>query len=107
PLHLHDALPISHGPLTAISDYLTQGADIGFHVMLARRNGGMGRSFADPVAGRIRDLGSDGLLLSGDPREGAVLGDQRARRLPPGRGLLVSRRGGAQLVQTVQDPADT
>lgn len=98
---------MTQGPLAVVSDYLTQGADIGFHVVLARRTGGMGRSFADPVAGRIRDLGSDGLLLSGDPREGAILGDQRARRLPPGRGLLVSRRGGAQLVQTVRDSADT
>ncbi|MGW2836606.1 type VII secretion protein EccCa [Streptomyces sp. NPDC001493] len=94
------------GPLTAIGDYLTQAADLGLHVVLARRNGGMSRSTADPVAGRIRELGSGGLLLSGDPREGAVLADQRARRLPPGRGILVSRRTGSLLVQTVHDTAD-
>ncbi|MFF7580966.1 type VII secretion protein EccCa [Streptomyces sp. NPDC008061] len=94
------------GPLAAVSDYLTQAAELGFHVVLARRNAGMSRSLADPVAGRIRDLGSSGLLLSGDPREGAVLGDQRAKRLPAGRGILVSRRGGASLVQTVLDTAD-
>ncbi|WP_327365081.1 type VII secretion protein EccCa [Streptomyces sp. NBC_01217] len=94
------------GPLAAVGDYITQAAEIGFHVVLARRNGGMSRSMADPVAGRIRELGSAGLLLSGDPREGAVLQDQRARRLPPGRGILVSRRSGASLVQTVHDAAD-
>lgn len=94
------------GPLAAVGDYITQAAEIGFHVVLARRNGGMSRSMADPVVGRIRELGSAGLLLSGDPREGAVLQDQRARRLPPGRGILVSRRSGASLVQTVHDAAD-
>lgn len=94
------------GPLAAIGDYVTQAAEIGFHVVVARRNGGLSRSLADPVAGRIRELGADGLLLSGDPREGSVLHDQRARRLPPGRGLLVSRRQGASLLQTVYDPAD-
>ena len=89
-----------------MGDYLTQAAEIGFHVVAARRNGGMSRSLGDPVAGRIRDLGSGGLILSGDPREGTVLGDQRARRLPPGRGIIVSRRSGASLVQTVHDTAD-
>ncbi|WP_329295694.1 type VII secretion protein EccCa [Streptomyces sp. NBC_01455] len=94
------------GPLTAVSDYLTQAAELGFHVVLARRSAGMSRSLADPVATRIRELGSGGMLLSGDPREGTVLGDQRSRRLPPGRGILVSRRGGASLVQTVRDTTD-
>ncbi|SEG91384.1 DNA segregation ATPase FtsK/SpoIIIE, S-DNA-T family, partial [Actinacidiphila yanglinensis] len=95
------------GPLGVVTDYLTQAADIGFHVVLARRNGGAGRSFGDSVAGRIRDLGAAGLLLSGDPREGVVLGDQRARQLPPGRGIHVSRRSGASVVQTVHDTDDT
>ncbi|WP_225847515.1 type VII secretion protein EccCa [Streptomyces sp. HPF1205] len=94
------------GPLGIVADYLTQAADIGFHVVLARRGGGAGRSFGDSVAGRIRDLGTGGLLLSGDPREGVVLGDQRARPLPPGRGILVSRRSGACVVQTVHDTDD-
>ncbi|MEU6341907.1 type VII secretion protein EccCa [Streptomyces sp. NPDC046977] len=94
------------GPLAAVGDYVTQAAEIGFHVVLARRNGGLGRSLADPVAGRIRELGSGGLILSGDPREGAVLQDQRARRLPPGRGIVVSRSSGSSLVQTVHDTAD-
>ncbi|MEV5151377.1 type VII secretion protein EccCa [Streptomyces werraensis] len=94
------------GPLAAVGDYVTQAAEIGFHVVVARRNGGLARSLADPVAGRIRDLGAHGLILSGDPREGAVLHDQRARRFPPGRGLLVSRRGGPSVVQTVYDAPD-
>ncbi|MEU4657747.1 type VII secretion protein EccCa [Streptomyces sp. NPDC023723] len=94
------------GPLAAAADYLTQAADIGFHVVLARRTGGLSRTLADPVAGRLRELGSGGLILSGDPREGIILGDQRAQRLPPGRGFLVSRADVTSLVQTVYDPAE-
>ncbi|MFD1277719.1 type VII secretion protein EccCb [Streptomyces kaempferi] len=37
------------GPLTAVTDYLTQAAELGFHVMLARRSGGTSRSLTDPV----------------------------------------------------------
>ncbi|MGW1045346.1 type VII secretion protein EccCa [Streptomyces sp. NPDC002547] len=94
------------GPLASVSDYLAHATEIGLHVVVARRNGGMGRSVAEPVTGRMRELGSGGLILSGDPREGAVLGDQRARRLPPGRGILVSRRSGAALIQTVHEAAE-
>ncbi|MEU2288326.1 type VII secretion protein EccCa [Streptomyces sp. NPDC013178] len=96
----------SRGPLAVVADYLTQAGEIGFHVVLARRGGNTGRSYAEPVAGRMRELGSGGLLLSGDPREGAVIGDQRAMRLPPGRGFLVFRRHGSTLVQTVYDTAE-
>ncbi|MFB7504391.1 MULTISPECIES: type VII secretion protein EccCa [Streptomyces] len=92
------------GPLAAVNNYLVQAADIGFHVVLARRSGGIGRALtSDPLVSRMRELGSGGLILSGDPREGTVLADQRAQRLPPGRGILVSRHEGASLIQTVQD----
>ncbi|MGW3635804.1 type VII secretion protein EccCa [Streptomyces sp. NPDC005122] len=94
------------GPLAVVTDYLTQAADIGFHVVLSRRSGGVARSMSDVTVSRLRELGSAGLILSGDPREGVVLGDQRAQRLPPGRGILVSRQAGASLVQTVNDTGD-
>jgi S-DNA-T family DNA segregation ATPase FtsK/SpoIIIE len=72
--------------------------------VLARRVGGASRALmSDPVVGRLRELGSPGLVLSGDHREGVLLGDQRAVPLPPGRGMLVSRGRPAQLVQTVHD----
>ncbi|MFF4652824.1 type VII secretion protein EccCa [Streptomyces sp. NPDC001380] len=82
--------------------YLTQGAELGFHVVLARRTGGLARSqMSDPLLARIREYGSGGLLLSGDPREGALLGGHRAAPRVPGRGLLVGRRTEASVVQTV------
>ncbi|PSM42995.1 ATP-binding protein [Streptomyces dioscori] len=97
----------SRNPLAPLVDSLAQAADIGFHLVLGRRTGGATRSaMSDPFVGRLRELGTGGLILSGDPREGVLLGDQRAARQPPGRGTLVSRKGGAVVIQTVHDPAD-
>ncbi|MFB9838986.1 type VII secretion protein EccCa, partial [Actinoallomurus acaciae] len=79
----------SRGPLAPLADYLTQAQELGFHVVLARRVGGASRMLmTDPLVGRLRELGSPGLVLSGDHREGILLGDQRAAQRPPGRGVL-------------------
>jgi S-DNA-T family DNA segregation ATPase FtsK/SpoIIIE len=48
---------------------------------------------------RIRELGSPGIVLAGDPQEGALLGTVRATALPPGRGTLVRRRERPELIQ--------
>ncbi len=59
--------------------------------MLARRVGGSARGAYEAVFGRLRELGSPGLLLSGDPGEGPLLAGTKAAPQPPGRGLLVRR----------------
>jgi S-DNA-T family DNA segregation ATPase FtsK/SpoIIIE len=89
----------SGNPLTALVDYLPQARDIGLHVVVARRSGGAGRAMFDPVIQRLREVGTPGLVLSGDRDEGALLGAVRPSAQPPGRGHLVGRRGDAQLVQ--------
>ncbi|MFL6055082.1 MAG: type VII secretion protein EccCa [Actinoallomurus sp.] len=95
------------GPLAPLVDYLTQSRELGFHVVLARRVGGISRALmSDPLVSRMRELGSPGLILSGDPREGFLLGDQRAVQRPPGRGVLVRRGRPAEVVQTVLDEDD-
>jgi S-DNA-T family DNA segregation ATPase FtsK/SpoIIIE len=66
---------------------------------VARRTGGAGRAILEQVLLRLRELGSPGLLLSGDPQEGALLGAYRAAHQPPGRGLLVRRHERPSLVQ--------
>jgi S-DNA-T family DNA segregation ATPase FtsK/SpoIIIE len=58
----------------------------------------------DPVLQKLRDLGSAGLLLSGDREEGPLVGSARPSRQPAGRGQLVQRRGEAVLVQTALVP---
>jgi S-DNA-T family DNA segregation ATPase FtsK/SpoIIIE len=92
------------GPLAPLAPYVTQAADLGLHVVVARRVGGAARTLmGDPLVGRLREFGADGLILSGDPREGALLGEQRAARRNPGRGVLVRRRQDATMVQIALD----
>jgi S-DNA-T family DNA segregation ATPase FtsK/SpoIIIE len=94
----------ARSPLAPLADYLTQARDVGFHLLLARRVGGIARSFmSDSLLTRMRELGSPGLVLSGDHREGPLIGDQRADRRPPGRGVLVRRGQAPETVQTVLD----
>ena len=91
-------------PLTPILDFLPQARDIGLHVVLTRRIGGAARAMFDPVIGRIRELASPGLMLSGPKEEGPLLGNIKPQLLPPGRGWLVTRRHGARLVQLAWTP---
>ena len=89
----------SGNPLMPLLPLLAQARDIGLHVLVARRSGGAGRGVLESVLLRLRELGSPGLLLSGDPQEGALLGSYRATPQPPGRGLLVRRHEKPSLIQ--------
>jgi len=53
----------------------------------------------EPFLARMRELGAQGVVLSGDASEGALLGSVRPSRRPPGRGTLVTRHStlGVQL----------
>ncbi|TCC18631.1 type VII secretion protein EccCa [Kribbella sindirgiensis] len=91
-------------PLSGLTDYLAHGRDIGLHLVITRRSGGAGRAIYEPLIARLRDLGTPGLLMSGDKSEGPLLGTTKPESLPPGRGRLVGRRGDTQLVQLVECP---
>ena len=86
-------------PLTALADWLPQAVDLGLHVVLARRTGGASRSMYDPVIQQIVELGEQGILLSGDPSEGPLLGNMRPVPQPAGRGVLVRRRESPVVIQ--------
>ena len=86
-------------PLAPLTDLIPQGKDVGFHVVLARKVAGTSRTAFEAVFQRLRETGSPGLIMSGDPQEGALLGTQRASALPPGRGYLVRRNLRTTLVQ--------
>ncbi|WP_248499637.1 type VII secretion protein EccCa [Tomitella gaofuii] len=89
----------SGNPLHPLVEYLSQGKDIGFHLVVARRTGGAARALFDPVLGRLKDLSTDGIVMNGSRDEGPLIGGTRPDQLPPGRGVLVSRSGGHRLVQ--------
>jgi S-DNA-T family DNA segregation ATPase FtsK/SpoIIIE len=87
-------------PLRGIVELLPQARDIGLHVIMTRQFGGAGRALFDPVVQRIKEMGSPGLVMSGNKDEGVLLGNVKAHKLPPGRGYLVDRRNGTRLIQT-------
>ncbi|RAY11457.1 type VII secretion protein EccC [Actinomadura craniellae] len=96
----YDLVATSGNPLLPIVDLLPQARDIGLHLVLARAMGGAGRALFDPAIQRLKDMAAPALIMSGNREEGALFGDIRPTRLPPGRGTLVDRRSGARLVQT-------
>ncbi|MEV0425437.1 type VII secretion protein EccCa [Micromonospora sp. NPDC050495] len=89
-----------NNPLSALHELLPQARDIGLHLIITRRVGGLARALYEPVLQRLRELDSPGLLMSGSREEGAVFGNLRPSPQPPGRGTLVRRRDGQQLIQT-------
>ncbi len=91
-------------PLAPLTSVLARGRDLGLHVVLARRVAGVTRASFEPFFQQLLELRTPGIVLSGDPAEGPLLDGQRARQLPPGRGLLVRRGRRPVLVQTVLAP---
>jgi S-DNA-T family DNA segregation ATPase FtsK/SpoIIIE len=86
-------------PLMSLLDYLPHARDIGLHLVVARRSAGAARAMFEPLLAGLRDIGCMALMMSGSPDEGPLIGSVRPSPLPPGRGILVARRGGPQLVQ--------
>lgn len=94
----------SLNPLLPLVEFLSQAKDVGLHLILTRRSGGAARAMYDPVIGRLRELSADGLVMSGSKDEGALIGGARPSARPPGRGVLVTRAGGEQLIQVANLP---
>ncbi|MFE7577343.1 type VII secretion protein EccCa [Streptomyces sp. NPDC057521] len=87
-------------PLAALTDCLPFARDTGVRFVLARNCAGASRAMYEPFLQRIKELGAQGVVLSGDPAEGDLVGSVRARPMPPGRACMATRRGGKSLVQT-------
>jgi S-DNA-T family DNA segregation ATPase FtsK/SpoIIIE len=91
----YDLVATSQGnPLSALVPMLAQAADVGMHVVLTRRSGGASRASYDQMIQGMTDLGTTGILLSGNPDEGPLIGKLRARKSVPGRAQIVSRESG-------------
>jgi len=96
----------SGNPLAPLAGLLPQARDVGLHVVLARRSGGASRGILEPLLLRLRELGSTGVLLSGNPQEGVLVGDARPRPMPPGRGILVRRHDRNRIIQVAYSDPD-
>ncbi|HET7820979.1 MAG TPA: type VII secretion protein EccCa [Ornithinibacter sp.] len=101
----YDLVVTSAGsPLRPLVPLLAQAGDVGLHLALTRRSGGASRAMFEPVLQAVRDLGSPGILLSGNPDEGALIGRTKPTPQPPGRGRIVSREHGEQVLQLAWHP---
>jgi len=71
--------------LTRLTGLLPHARDIGLHLILARKSGGIGRALFAPFLSAVRDQSPAVLLLDADRDEGTVLGIRPVPQ-PPGRG---------------------
>jgi S-DNA-T family DNA segregation ATPase FtsK/SpoIIIE len=86
-------------PVQVLQPLLAQARDVGLHLAVARRSGGASRALYEPVIQALRDLAMPGLVLAGSPHEGNLIGNVRPMPGPAGRGRLVTRDGGVEVVQ--------
>ena len=86
-------------PVGALQPLMAQARDTGLHIAVARRSGGASRALYESVLQSMRDLAMPGLMLSGSPEEGPLIGTLRPAQAPPGRGRLVTRDSGTETVQ--------
>ncbi|MBL1102348.1 type VII secretion protein EccCa [Streptomyces coffeae] len=89
----------SGNPLAVLTENLPFARDVGMRFIIARNSAGSSRSMFESFMQRVKELGAQGVVLSGDPGEGDILGGVRPRPMPPGRGFFVSRKRGIPLTQ--------
>ncbi len=96
----YDLVAQQGNPLEPLERFLPQAGDIGLHLVLVRNAGGASRAMFSGMFAKMRELSQPGLLMSAPKDEGQIIGNLKARELPPGRGTLVSRlQRGPQLIQ--------
>ena len=101
----YDLVATSTGnPLVPLVPLLAQAGDVGLHLVLTRRTGGAGRAMYEPVLQALKDLAAPGIVLSGSPDEGALIGSAKPVPGVPGRGQLVTREHGRQVIQLAFEP---
>lgn len=92
------------GPLAPLAEYLPFARDTGVRFVIARSSAGASRAMYETFIQRIKELGAQGVVLSGSPAEGDLIGTVRGHPMPPGRGYFATRRRGNLLVQTGRLP---
>ncbi len=98
--------PQGNNPLQPLNEFIPQAKDVGMHIITTRRTGGASRAMYDPVLGKLKEIASPGLQGSGSKEEGQLIGTVRPTALPPGRGTIVSRKSGQQLMQVAWIPPE-
>lgn len=102
----YDLVATSSGnPLQPLIPFLSQATDLGLHLVIARRAGGASRvAYSDGVLQQMTDTGATGILLSGNPEEGPLIGKVKAVPSVAGRAQVVSRDRGLFRAQLAYVP---
>ena len=101
----YDLLAATGGsPMAPLLEVLPYSRDLGLHLVVARSATGAARAMFEPLLAGMRDSGCVTLLMSASPEEGLTIGSVRPTQLPPGRGVLVTRRRDPQLIQVGWTP---
>ncbi|HEU0129254.1 MAG TPA: type VII secretion protein EccC, partial [Pseudonocardiaceae bacterium] len=96
----------SANPLAPLLEFLAQAKDVGLHLIVTRRSGGAARALYEPMIARLREVSTPGIVMSGSCDEGPLLGTVKPSAMPPGRGTLVGRKAGQQLIQIAWLPPE-
>ncbi|MFK0243659.1 type VII secretion protein EccCa [Amycolatopsis azurea] len=86
-------------PLKPLAEFLAQAKDVGLHMIVVRRSGGASRAMFDPILGKLREIAAPGMVMNGSRDEGNLVANVKPSQMPPGRGNLVTRKHGKQLMQ--------
>jgi S-DNA-T family DNA segregation ATPase FtsK/SpoIIIE len=86
-------------PVAPLQPFMAQAGDVGLHVYVARRMGGAGRAMYDPIIQAMTETGSTGILLSGNPEEGAIIGRVKPIKSVAGRAQVITRDAGRLVAQ--------
>ena len=97
---------VSEIALAPLLEILPHARDVGLHMVLARKSGGIGRALFGQFLSAVRDLQPALLLLDADRDEGAIFGI-KPQTLPPGRGQWVVRGTAHGLAQVYFPDNDT
>ncbi len=96
---------VSETDLHRLAELLPHARDIGLHLVLARKSGGIGRAMFSPFLAAVRDQQPAVLLLDADREEGPVFGI-RPTTQPPGRGTWQVRGETLGVCQVALPTAD-
>ena len=97
----------SGNPLAELVDLQPQAGDIGLHLIITRRMGGAARASFEKVLQMMNDLAVTGILLSGNPSEGAIINGVKPKLAIPGRAQVIHRDLGVVAAQMACTPPTT
>ncbi|WP_371521968.1 type VII secretion protein EccCa [Kitasatospora sp. NBC_01300] len=90
-------------PFAPLLDYLSQGVELGLHLIVARSANGIGRASSDQLLRKLEEVNTPVVLLSCPPSEGFLFGSTKPRAFPAGRGLHITRRRTVQVQTAVME----